>query len=349
MLKEIFRTSFLYCGPWALMRTLKKRKLGPGISILYGHRVLPDNIIENESDVRRISGHTSASQVVAAIKLLRKYYKIISIDQAISQLSSKDVIEESVVLTFDDGFRDNFKYLYPLLKKLNVPATFYINPSVIGTNKNLWFQSIINFFFAIPEQHYYMEKSQTEYNLSTPEKRFQSAFDFTQYIQANHKPNEFISLIEEVASDMCNPTEIDFHMTWEDLKELVQDPLITIGAHTQNHFPLGYCNDQLSISEISQSINEIESNLGIKVEHFSYPRGHAEDFSQFHIDYLKSNGIHSAVSTIRGVNRGGDDLFKLKRVGFPQEIENGKNDFLWHVGGIPQLVKSIKHRLKVFE
>ena len=346
MLKGLLKSFIIHSGLWSAIRANERKKSGAGISILYGHRVLPDRIIEDKSDARRITGHTSVSQVAAAIKLLNKYYKIISIDEAVQNLKDNNVSEESVVLTFDDGFGDNFKYLYPLLKELNTPATFYVNPSVVGTNKNLWFQSIINFFFAIPDSHYYMKINSTRYELDTPEKRYSAAFDFMQYIQAEHKPQSFINLIEEIMGDLSNPQELDFHMSWSDLSILASDPLITIGAHTQHHFPLGYCDEELSKMEIFQSVADIENKLGSKVDHFSYPRGHSEDFSQFHIDYLKSINVKSATSTIRGVNRGGDDLFSLKRIGFPQKIIGDETDFLWYVSGIPQLLKELKNKFK---
>jgi len=346
MLKKVLKKLFLYCGPWSLLRYLSRQKNGAGISILYGHRVLPDSIINDKHDPRTVTGHTSVSQVEEAIKQLRKRYNIISIEEAYFQLKQGEVTGESVVLTFDDGFRDNFKYLYPTLKKCSVPATLYINPSVIDTEVNLWFQSIINYFYAIPNDRHYISLNNTEYDLSTPSKRYQAAFNFMQFIQANKKPQEFIELIEQIAGELSRPCEEDFHMSWKELEILAADPLITIGAHTQNHFPLGYCDEKLSTSEILQSINELESKLEIKIKHFGYPRGHVEDFNQFHIDLLKSLGISSAVSTIRGVNYVGADIFRLKRIGFPQNISDDLEEFMWHVGGIPQMLQKFKNDKK---
>jgi len=342
MLKNVFKWIFIYSGIWSIIRRLEKNKRGAGISILYGHRVLADEIIANKDDSRTITGQTSISEVYSAILELKKHYKIISIDDAVEQLKTGTVESESVVLTFDDGFQDNFKNLYPLLKRHNIPATYYINASVIGTENSLWFQIIINFFYSIKETSITIELTGNSFDLSSSKKRYQAAFEFMRYLQANHKPEEFLDIIERVAGDGRRPSLEDLHMTWEELEVLSQDSLITIGAHSYNHYPLGYCDEKLSEYEIVTSITELEKKLNIRINHFSYPRGHVEDFNDHHIKCLREQNINSGVSTIRGVNRSGEDLYRLKRVGFPQNVSKDKVDFLWHVGGIPQLVQSLK-------
>ena len=342
MIKKLIKIFVLYFGPWSLLRFIKRKKEGAGISILYGHRVLSDAIIADKNDPRRITGHTSESEVESAIIELKKRFDIISIDDAVKQLGGIGVKKESVVLTFDDGFKDNFKYLLPVLKKHNVPATYYINSSVIDTNRNLWFQSVINYFYSVPKKNVTIALTNKEYDLSTADKRYKAAFDFMQYLQANYKPEEFHSVIDSVAGDDSLPEESDYHLSWDELKILVKEPLITIGAHSYNHYPLAYCNEEQSKFEIEKSITDLEQQLDIKIDHFSYPRGHVEDFTDWHIKVLKDIGISSAVTTIRGVNRNGQDLFQIKRVGFPQNISNDVEEFLWHVGGIPQLIASLR-------
>jgi len=342
LIKKLIKILVLYFGPWSLLRLMKRRKEGAGISILYGHRVLSDAIIADKNDPRRITGHTSVSEVEVAILELIKRFDIISMDEAVDQLGAQGVNKESVVLTFDDGFKDNFKYLLPVLKKYNVPATYYINSSVIGTKHNLWFQSVINYFFAIKENTVKIELSNKEYDLSSADKRYIAAFDFMQYLQTNYKPDKFHEVIESVAGVKALPNDDDYHLSWDDLSILAKEPLITLGAHSYNHYPLAYCDEKQSKFEIEKSVTDLEEKLAIKIKHFSYPRGHVEDFNDWHIKVLKDLGISSAVTTIRGVNRKGQDLFQIKRVGFPQNISNDVNDFLWYVGGIPQLIASLR-------
>lgn len=314
---------------------------------MYGHRVLTDDIISDPNDARRIAGQSSISGVSETIKSLSKLYQFISIDEALEQINSSSIKRDSVVLTFDDGFQDNYVNLLPILKKYNVPAVFYVNSSVIGTDKNLWFQEIINFFFTIEAEESYVDINNTTYDLSTPQKRFDAAFNLMRYLQANHPPNTFDEIINSIAGDLARPSELDKHLTWEDLKALCNESLITIGAHTVSHYPLSLCDSELSNTEIAESKTQLEENLPIEVKHFSYPRGFESDFNDVHIEQIKKAGLISAVSTVRGVNRRGEDNFRIKRVGLPQNVIGNTDELIWHVAGIPQLIDSVKSTLRL--
>lgn len=345
MLTALIKKLVIHWGPLSLIRAIQSKLSGPGITFIYGHRVLPDDIIANPDDPRRIAGQASISEIEETIKTLSKHYNLISIDDAMEQINSNNIKTDSVVLTFDDGFQDNFIHLLPVLKKYNVPAIFYINTSVISSNKNLWFQEIINYFFAVNENETYIEINDTHYDLSTAQKRFQSAFHFMRYIQANHPPLTFDDIISTIAGDLALPSDIDKHLTWEDLTALCNEELITLGAHTNRHYPLTLCDSDLSNSEISESKRRLEEKLPIKINHFSFPRGHAEDFNDTHIQQIINAGFSSAVSTIRGVNRGGQDKFRVKRVGLPHEIIGKTDELIWDVAGLPQLIISFKKGL----
>ncbi len=342
MLKNIIKKIFLHYGPLSVFRIVMRLRSGPGITILYGHRVLPDEIIACKTDPHYIAGDTSVSEVIKAIQVLSKHYMFITIDEAVAQIKSGKVKRDSVVVTFDDGFQDNFAYLLPVLKEYNVPAIFYINPSVIGTDDSLWFQAIINYFFSQKEKRLYVETNGKEYDITTAQNKFNSAFHFMRYLQANHAPSEFIPIISALSGGDCKPSLLDKHMTWEELECLSKEPLVVIGAHGVNHYPLSLCEHSLAAAEIINSKTKLEERLNIEVKHFSYPRGHVEDFNINHVNVLKDSGISSAVTTIRGVNRKGQNIFCLKRVGFPQKVNGATDELLWYVAGITQLIASIK-------
>jgi peptidoglycan/xylan/chitin deacetylase (PgdA/CDA1 family) len=342
VIKTIVRRFILYCGPWCLLRFIRRKLEGGGISILYGHRVLPDDVMNNKNDPRYITGQSSVSDLDNAIIELKKRFSIIHMDEAIQRLKKKDYNNESVVLTFDDGFNDNFTYLLPLLKKHDVPATYYVNPSVIGSERSLWFQAIINYFYSIQETHVFITLSNKKYDLSSPKKRYSAAFDFMQCLQKNYPPSEFNSIIKQIAGVKSHPKPSDFHLNWNELLQLSKEPLITLGAHSYSHYPLRYCDEQLAKNEIERSIVELNTRLNYKIKHFSYPRGHKNDFNLQHIQILKKLGIISAVTTIRGVNRQGQDLYRIKRIGLPQNTRHDIEEFLWHVGGLPQIIKNIR-------
>src|SRR3989338_10191242 len=88
------------------------------------------------------------------IRHLKKEYNIISLEKAIDLLKSKDDIpENTVVITFDDGYRDNYINAFPILKKYQVPATIFITAGVINNGDTLWYSAVVDAFDKTDKTH----------------------------------------------------------------------------------------------------------------------------------------------------------------------------------------------------
>lgn len=63
-------------------------------------------------------------------------------------------------------------------------------------------------------------------------------------------------------------------VTWEQLREMAADPLVTIASHSVNHPPdLRELPDDKLQTEIVESKRVLEAELGIPIRHFTYPEG----------------------------------------------------------------------------
>ena len=86
-------------------------------------------------------------------------------------------------------------------------------------------------------------------------------------------------------------------MTWDELKTLVKDPLITIGSHTVTHPDLPTLDSVRQNDELTQSKADLESHLGIKVDFFAYPEGKNDAVTQ---GYVRDAGYTMAFSIANG-------------------------------------------------
>jgi peptidoglycan/xylan/chitin deacetylase (PgdA/CDA1 family) len=63
-------------------------------------------------------------------------YEVISLDELVTAIRNKKPLKRNkVVITFDDGYKDNFEYAYPVLKRFGFPATIFIITDFIGKGK----------------------------------------------------------------------------------------------------------------------------------------------------------------------------------------------------------------------
>ena len=72
------------------------------------------------------------------------------------------------------------------------------------------------------------------------------------------------------------PSHAGLVMSWDELRELAKDPLVTIGAHTRGHHALAKLSDDEARAEMADSIARVEKELGRPCRHFSYPYGCAQ-------------------------------------------------------------------------
>ena len=82
------------------------------------------------------------------MKYLRENYNIIPLSELISQLKEKKIKEDSVIITFDDGYHDNLYNSKPILKKYDIPATFFISAGMIGGKKEFWWDELERIFLT---------------------------------------------------------------------------------------------------------------------------------------------------------------------------------------------------------
>jgi peptidoglycan/xylan/chitin deacetylase (PgdA/CDA1 family)/glycosyltransferase involved in cell wall biosynthesis len=175
------------------------------------------------------------------MQYLKERFNVISLPQFSNCLvQKKSFARDTVIITFDDGFKNFYQFAYPILKKYQIPATCFIITSKVG-----------------------------------------------------------------------NP--VDNFMNWEEINELLNDGLITIGSHTISHESLPTLNDLQLQNEIRGSKDILEKNLDMTVEFFSYPYGTRNDFDHRCINFIKNNEYRLALTAINGVNINGSDLFRLRR------------------------------------
>ena len=241
------------------------------------------------------------------ITYLKTKYKFISVEEIYEYYQGTLDLRNTCHITIDDGDKSFYKYIFPVLKKHNVSASLYVSPKIIKERSNYWFQEIrgynqielrriISDMSGISSQ--YLEKKHIESILKS--------FKISQI-------HEIINRYRKITRTSKKGFQ---NMTIDNLKEVNQSGLVTIGAHTLNHPILKNEDDISSRYEIEESIQELSTILNQKIEYFAFPNGIPElDFSEREINYLRELEIHLTFTTESRNFSIADDMLSIPRIG----------------------------------
>jgi peptidoglycan/xylan/chitin deacetylase (PgdA/CDA1 family) len=263
-----------------------------------------------------LPGEVTKADFEKHIKHLSKNYNIISLEDFIFRVREKQSLRRCVVITFDDGFRDNYENAYPILKKYGVPATIFLLTGRIEDGKAPWFMQFRHSFMKTVLDEISFDYEDINFNLplkSINDKKT-SATKAMLYLQTlpDHKR---IDMAKVIIEDLT-VGEIDelqgVMLTWDQIREMSENG-ISFGAHTINHPVLSNLPSKEAENEIISSKRIIEEKIDKEIVHFAYPFGRTGQYNNQTIKILKENGFKCAVTTVLGPTDHREDLFQIKR------------------------------------
>ena len=260
-------------------------------AILTYHRVLPDSIVSNDS-ILNIA--VSITNFRKQIEYLKNNFSILPIDNFLRHINSNSK-QFKVLITFDDGYKDNLDYAYPILKEFNVPAIIYVITKFIGNRFSPWWIKLDDF---VRNNRYFKNKN----------KKF-IFFKNILLLSDQLTIDKQLSLFTKI-----NKKKYDqIFLNHKEIKFLSEQKLITIGSHSHSHYNFSKLNEKQAFSELKISKSILEKIIKKKIIHFSYPYGNYENINFQHIKILEQLGYMSAATTIRK-KIDNPNLFLLPRI-----------------------------------
>lgn len=292
---QIMLDFLLYTKSYKMFRS----KYGGIGHIFMLHRVLPQEEIQGH----RTTAPTDMELTISEFETIITYFKemdyaFVSLDDVYNILHGKSLGKKFVALTFDDGYIDVYRYAYPILKRHGIPFTVNVSTGFPDGTVILWWYLLEE--LLLKHEHLTFEingKGYTYHFANQREKYF--AFREIRDLILDSTKTDFIKKMKKI----FGPLKIDLFqrtgelsLTWDQIREMSRDPLVTIGAHTVNHKPFVKLTAEKIRQEIQGSVARIEDQIGKKVEHFSYPFGRKESgLREFAI--VKEMGFKTAVTS----------------------------------------------------
>ncbi|MEM7278315.1 MAG: polysaccharide deacetylase family protein [Pseudomonadota bacterium] len=244
--KKKLKSLILRAGPLPVWRFFRRHEL----TILAIHGVMDEGVETRWTPLRK---QLPRKQLDRVLGVLSKHYNLISVDTAIQHLNGDIApLKHPLVLTFDDGYANNFRHALPILKRHQAPAVFYVVTNQIESQQPFWFDRLDYALqkAAFKKKTVHIRDQAIEIDNSSRgalKRSYATLRKAAKLLDDDLEMRDTLNAIaasietddESRLSSFCADDDWTAIADWETLKEANADELVTIGSHTVDHIRIG--------------------------------------------------------------------------------------------------------------
>jgi peptidoglycan/xylan/chitin deacetylase (PgdA/CDA1 family) len=299
---------------------LASRFTGPGVAIIMYHSVMAD-----PSSAQMTMGNIIHSTAIfrGQMEIIARDYHAVSLDDVLLFLKGeKTMPTRAVVVTFDDGYADNYHAANDILKPLGIPGVFYVTVGCVDKQQLPW-PSLLRYAFLTSRCNSWTDVDGGAWALASTEQRlraFERASEYCGKLSGAQQDRFVESLQQQLETEPPQPAQ-RLMMTWDEVRGLARGGH-TVGSHTMTHPNLAHVTEAEMQTEMAEAKRRLEEELAAPVVHFSYPcpalQPHWLDRT---VSASRRIGYQSAVTTNGGLVRRHDDPLSLRRIRPTKTVE----------------------------
>ena len=282
----------LYYSGWVALGRWWMRRQGPRLMILNYHRA-------GGGDLRR------------HMLYLHRHYRLQHLEDALEELFSPAAHtvrdrRTPLVITFDDGYYDNYTHCFALARELHIPVTIFLLPGYIETGNHFWWLEP-DYLVARACVREVMIEGLT-YHLNTSEEREALTRAIVARLRCAASVHEREAFLREISPTSRAPPAVaraekqDLPMSWVEIETMQKCAWISFGSHTMHHPILASLADPGEVEyEVRKSRAVLERHLETSVRSFAYPVGKVEDIGEQGVHSVQKSGIHVGCDNGKGL------------------------------------------------
>ncbi len=229
-----------------------------------------------------------------------------------------------VMVTFDDGYLDNYTNAFPILKRHGVPATFFLTTGFLDSQQVSWWDEIAWMIRTTTVSS--LEASRwvsttISLNESNREVAIRRLLNVYKGLPDEVTDSYLAFLAETLQTGRCSADAADdTWMTWDMAREMKSNGM-TFGGHTVTHPILANQSSAQQDWEVGECKRRLVEELGEPIEAFSYPVGGRSSFNAFTRAALAKHGFRWGFSFIGGrYAHGSTDPFAINRAAIELDV-----------------------------
>jgi len=292
------------------VKTLRSRVVNPfdpPLIVLIYHRV---TTLQDDPQQLAVNPEHFYSQ----LKYLKDHFPIVRFEDDWSCLTGP-----SVVVTFDDGYADNFLEALPIVEKVGVPVTFFISSGAIDSDEEFWWDELERLILAGGSRPDHCQLGEGSQTFKGNTRSYEDRVNFYRELhpvmrkQVSEVRNQWLEQLRTWAGCAASGRLSHRTLTTEQLRELANSDLVTIGSHGVTHTRLTNLSPEGQRYEILNSTQRLKELCGVEIPVFSYPFGGRGDYNQASLDICREAGFRRAAANFPGQVHGWSDPFQIPR------------------------------------
>lgn len=252
------------------------------------------------------------------MEYLRKHWQPITLGDVVAAIHGRGSLpRRAVVVTFDDGFADNYDHAFSILRDVGVPATFFVSTGYIDSAETFWFERLAQLLHCAPAGELSVSACPATLVLDGVESRREAKVRLLRALKAvpDGARRAAMAELEERYGARVQTGEDGGSrpLTSAQVREMSRGGM-EFGSHTVTHPILAQVEDDQLERELVDSKQALERLTGAPILTLSYPNGQAADIGPKVVAAAKKAGYRLGLSYMSGANRlGALEHFCLRR------------------------------------
>ena len=287
------------------------------LTVVNYHRI--DDPNRNDFDSFKPNVSATPEDFNRQMEYLAKWFNVVSLKDVVDWLDDhRELPPYAALITFDDGYLDNYTSAYPILRRHKFPALVFLTTGHIGTDAAFYWDMAAYCFHHTQQDHLTLPDGRVEQWSNRPQRdqAIKSWIEFMKRLPEGEKQGLVRRLPEQLGVSVPQGYFQKLMMDWDQAREM-QTGGIEFGAHTVNHPILTRISLEQVREEVRGSKSRIEEELGVPVLGFAYPNGQLADLNDPIEKIVADSGIRAAFTLLNGPSSLGEvkrNAFAIRRI-----------------------------------
>lgn len=303
-----------------ILRSLRLHKIFKPFYSGIGHVLMFHRVCDDNKYIFNKYLHVTKDSLEDVLQyFISRNIDIVALDECYNRLNAKGRVKRFVSFTFDDGYVDNLINALPVFEKYNVPFTLFLATGFPDHQIVLWWYLLENMVLSNDKIQFNDGDKNYSYNTITKDEKNDAFWAIRRYILESNE-EYLLSRLKNIFKkneDVLFSLTKELALSWEQVIELSNHPLVDIGAHTISHLALSKLAEDRVIEEINKSVEIIEGRTKKTVLHLAYPIGSASAASIREFNITEKCNVKMAFTGVDGniFKHHVNHLYSLPRIG----------------------------------